>query len=275
VRGLVVSLSPRWGDIRAVMTRIFPFEAVENFRDFGGYEANGRRLKQGLLYRSAHHGNASEADLAAMRALGLATIVDLRRPNERRRDPCRRWEGFAANLIENDIGEEHDDPWHLFIASSDLSEDAFRNYMVDYYREAPFVERHVDLYSRYFQALASTDGPVLIHCAAGKDRTGILAALTHHLAGVGEDDLIEDFLLTNDPGRFERRVPVMMQVMKELTGRTPTEGAVRTALGVEAQYLETAFAAIHERHGSLDAYLDRELGVGEAARKAIHDRILD
>ena len=116
---------------------------------------------------------------------------------------------------------------------------------------------------------------MLIHCAAGKDRTGILAALTHHLAGVSEDDLVEDFLLTNDPGRFERRVPVMMQVMKDLTGKTPSEAAVRTALGVEAHYLETAFAAIHEKHGSLDAYLERELGVDDRARQAICDRILE
>ena len=257
------------------MTRILPFEGVENFRDFGGYAAGPRRLKRGLLYRSAHHGNASESDLAAIRELGLAVIVDLRRPNERQRDPCRRWEGFAATVIENDIGQVEDDPWHLFIANSDLSEESFRRYMVDYYRDAPFVERHVDLYTRYFQALASADGGVLIHCAAGKDRTGILAALTHHLAGVSEDDLVEDFLLTNDPGRFERRVPVMMQVMKELTGRTPSQAAVRTALGVEAHYLEAAFAAIHDRHGSLDAYLERELGVDDRARQAIHDRILE
>ena len=257
------------------MTRILPFEGVENFRDFGGYAAGPRALRRGLLYRSAHHGNATEADLAAIRELGLAVIVDLRRPNERERDPCRRWQGFAATVIENDIGQVHDDPWHLFIANSDLSEESFRRYMVDYYRDAPFVERHVDLYTRYFQALASADGGVLIHCAAGKDRTGILAALTHHLAGVSEDDLVEDFLLTNDPGRFERRVPVMMQVMKDLTGRTPSEAAVRTALGVEAHYLETAFAAIHEKHGSLDAYLERELGVDDRARQAIHDRILE
>lgn len=257
------------------MFRILPFEGVENFRDFGDYAAAGRRLKRGLLYRSAHHGNATEADLAAMQGMGLAVIVDLRRPNERDRDPCRRWQGFAATLIENDIGKVEDDPWHLFIAGSDLSEESFRRYMVDYYREAPFVERHVDLYSRYFKALATAEGPVLIHCAAGKDRTGILAALTHHLAGVSEDDLIEDFLLTNDAGRFERRVPVMMKVMQEMTGRAPSEAAVRTALGVEAHYLETAFAAIHRQHGSLDAYLDRVLGVDDAARQAIHDRIID
>lgn len=257
------------------MQRILPFEGVENFRDFGGYDAKGRRLKRGLLYRSAHHGNATEADLAAMRGLGLTVIVDLRRPNERERDPCRRWEGFAASVIENDIGQAHDDPWHLFIANSDLSAAAFRRYMEDYYVEAPFVERHLDLYARYFQALANADGAVLIHCAAGKDRTGILAALTHHLAGVSEDDIVADFLLTNDPGRFERRVPVMMQVMKDLTGKTPTEDAVRTALGVEAHYLENAFRAIHERHGSLDAYLEEALGVDETMRRTIHDRILE
>jgi protein tyrosine/serine phosphatase len=257
------------------MQRIFPFEGVENFRDFGGYDAQGRRLKGGLLYRSAHHGNATETDLAGMRNLGVSVIVDLRRPNERERDPCRRWEGFAATVIQNDIGQAHDDPWHLFIANSDLSVEAFRRYMEDYYLEAPFVERHVDLYSRYFQALANTDGAVLIHCAAGKDRTGILAALTHHMAGVSEADIVADFLLTNDPGRFERRVPVMMQVMKELTGKTPTEAAVRTALGVEAHYLENAFNAIHQRHGSLDAYLEKALGVDERMRQAIHDRILE
>lgn len=257
------------------MTRILPLEGVENFRDFGGYDARGRRLKTGRLYRSAHHGNATEADLAAIAGMGLAVIVDLRRPNERERDPCRRWAGFAATVIDNDIGAAEDDPWHLFIRDSDLSSQAFHDYMVDYYREAPFVERHVDLYARYFRALAQADGPVLIHCAAGKDRTGILAALTHHLAGVADDDILHDFLLTNDPGRFERRGPVMMKVMEELTGRRPTEDAVRTALGVETRYLETAFEAIKTRHGSLDAYLERDLGVDDKARAAIEAKILD
>ena len=127
------------------MTRILPFEGVENFRDFGGYSAGDRQLRRGLLYRSAHHGNATEADLQAIRDLGLAVIVDLRRPNERQRDPCRRWEGFAATVIDNDIGAELDDPWHLFIKDSDLSAQAFHDYMLDYYRDAPFVDRHVDL----------------------------------------------------------------------------------------------------------------------------------
>ncbi|MES2034305.1 MAG: tyrosine-protein phosphatase [Pseudomonadota bacterium] len=257
------------------MTRKLPFASIENFRDFGDYAAGSRRLKKGRLFRAAHQAEASDEDLEALAALGLAVIVDLRRPNERTRSPSRRWRNFAAEVIENDIGGEHDDPWHLFIKGSDLSSGAFNDYMVDYYREAPFVERHVDLYSRYFQALARADGPVLIHCAAGKDRTGILAALTHHLAGVHEDDLVADFLLTNDPERFARRVPAMRDAIKEMTGREPTDEALVTALGVEAHYLETAFAAIHAQNGSLDDYLKDVLGVDTATRAAIEARILD
>jgi protein-tyrosine phosphatase len=161
------------------------------------------------------------------------------------------------------------------IRNSDLSARAFTDYMVDYYRDAPFVDRHVDLYSRYFHALSETDGAVLIHCAAGKDRTGILAALTHHLAGVSEEDIVADFLLTNDPHRFERRAPQFAAMLEEMTGRRPTQEAVFTALGVESHYLETAFAAIHEQHGTLDAYLRDVLGVDDARREAIAHKILD
>ena len=257
------------------MTRKISFDAIENFRDFGDYAAGPRRLKRGLLYRAANQSEATEADLEAMKALGLAVIVDLRRPNERERSPSRRWEGFDGLVIENDLGHEEEDPWHLFIKNSDLTAKAFTDYMVAYYREAPYVDRHVDLYSRYFHALSETDGAVLIHCAAGKDRTGILAALTHHLAGVSEADIVADFLLTNDPLRFERRAPQFAAVIEEMTGRRPTQDAVITALGVEAHYLETAFGAIHEKHGTLYGYLEEVLGVDAARREAIAHRILD
>ncbi|MFY8141297.1 MAG: tyrosine-protein phosphatase [Caulobacter sp.] len=257
------------------MTRKLAFEAIENFRDFGDYGAGERRIRKGVLYRAAHQAEATDADLEALAALGLSLIVDLRRPNERTRSPSRRWNGFSAEVIENGEGDEHDDPWHRFIAGSDLTAKAFTDYMVDYYREAPFVGRHVDLYSRYFQRLGSTEGATLIHCAAGKDRTGILAALTHHIAGVHEDDIFADFLLTNDPARFERRVPMMRQVILDMTGREATDEALITALGVELHYLETAFAAIHDAHPSIDHYLETVLGVDRKTRAAIEARILE
>lgn len=86
------------------MTRHIPLQGVENFRDFGDYAAAAGRLKKGVLFRAAHQAQATDDDLEAMAALGIVTLVDLRRPNERERDPSRRWNDFAAQVIDNDMG---------------------------------------------------------------------------------------------------------------------------------------------------------------------------
>lgn len=260
----------------APFDRHLRFEGVENFRDYGGYTtATGRRLKSGLLYRSAAHGRATDADLERIAALNLAAIVDLRRKNEREREPSRFHPTFKGEVIYTDAGDVGEDPWQLFMRESDLSEQAFRSYMYDYYDAAPFVDRHIDLYSRYFRALPALDGPVLIHCAAGKDRTGILAALTHHVAGVADEDILQDFLLTNNPERLAQRLPLVMQAMSETTGRTPSEDAVMVAMSVETHYLERAFAAMKARYGSIDGYLAQALGVDDALRERLEARLLD
>jgi protein-tyrosine phosphatase len=256
------------------MNRRIAFEGIDNFRDFGDYAAGPRRLKPGLLYRSGHPARATDADLARLAELELAVIVDLRRANERERDPARRWPGFAAQVIENDMGQETLDEWSDFIARSDLSEASFRDYMLDYYAKAPFQRRHIDLYARYFRALADASGPVLVHCAAGKDRTGIICALTHHLAGVSDDDIFEDYLLTNEPERLAARLPMIRDVIATSTGKVASDAALMTAMRVEAEYLAQALAAMREAYGSLDGYLDQALGLDEPLRERIHDRLL-
>jgi len=256
------------------MTRHIVLQGVENFRDFGDYAAGQGRLKKGLLFRAAHQAEATDDDLVAMAGLDLRTVVDLRRPNEREREPSRRWEGFAAEVIDNDLGVTGEDPWHAFLRESDLSETSIRGYLVEYYRRAPFAERHLDLFRRYFLALGAARGPVLIHCAAGKDRTGLLAALTHHVAGVGDDDIVDDYLLTNDEERFARRGPRLADRLEAELGRRPTDAAMRTAMGVEAQYLAAALAEMKARHGSLDGYLEQALGLDAADREAVRATIL-
>jgi len=257
------------------MTRHLALEGVDNFRDYGGYPtAHGRRLKRGVLFRSAGHARATDADLERLAALNLAVVVDLRRREEREREPSRRPPGFSAVVIANDEAHE-EDSWHNHIVSGELTVESCRDYLVDYYRKAPFDDRHVDLFSRYFATLAERDGPVLIHCAAGKDRTGILAALTHHVAGVHPDDIAADYLLTNDPERMARRLPLVSQYIQEASGRIPDDEAVMTVMGVDSLYLDTAFAAIRERFGDVDAYMEQALGVTPVVRDALAARLLD
>ncbi len=246
---------------------------IENFRDFGGYPgAEGRRLKHGVLFRSAAHGRATPEDLEAVAALGIAVVVDLRRPGERERDPSPRHPRFAGEVIVSDLAEaEGEDGWLALLQESDLSEATFRAYLMDYYRAAPFAPRHIDLFARYFRALAAAPGAVLIHCAAGKDRTGILVALTHHVAGVAQADTLADYLATNDPVRLAARREVVSEAIGAVAGRTPTPAAVQIAMGVEAAYLDAALRAIAEKHGDTDTYLEAALGVDGYLRAAIRD----
>jgi protein tyrosine/serine phosphatase len=145
--------------------------------------------------------------------------------------------------------------------------------MIQTYRRLPYEPAHLDLFSRYFRALAEGDGPVLIHCAAGKDRTGLLAALTHSLLGVSRDDLISDYLLTNAAVDLEGRAEGIAKKLTEMTGRPASHGAVVAFLGVEAEYLDGAFAEITARHGSLRAYLKQALGVDDALAEGIRARL--
>lgn len=254
--------------------RIHRFDALDNFRDYGDYAtAAGRRIAPGRLFRAGHQARASAADLDRLAALGLATVVDLRRPSERRDQPSKRPAGFAATVIESDHDDGGEAPHLTFLKTADLTPDSGRRFMTETYRRLAFEPSHLDLFARYFRALADTEGPVLIHCAAGKDRTGLLAALTHHLVGVHPDDMVEDYLLTNTAVDLARRAPGIARQLEAMTGRPASHDAVVAFLGVEPVYLETALAAIADRHGSVDAYLEQALGVDAAARDRIGERL--
>lgn len=255
--------------------RLSPFQAIDNFRDYGDYAVGGAgvRIARGRLYRSAHQAKATEADLAQLAALNLATVVDLRRPSERRDQPSRRPVGWAGQVIESDQDDGGEAPHITFLKTADLTEASGRAFMTGTYRRLPFEAAHVDLFSRYFRALAESDGPVLIHCAAGKDRTGLLAALTHSLLGVSRDDLINDYLLTNVAVDLEGRAEGIAKKLTEMTGRPASHDAVVAFLGVEADYLDGAFAEIAARHGGVDGYLTQALGVDAAMAERIRARL--
>jgi protein-tyrosine phosphatase len=254
--------------------RIHRFDALDNFRDYGDYATvAGRRIAPGRLFRSGHQARASEADLERLDALGIATVVDLRRPSERRDQPSKRPAGFGGAVIETAHDDGGEAPHLTFLRTADLTPDSGRRFMIGTYRRLPFEPSHLELFARYFQVLGETEGSVLIHCAAGKDRTGLLAALTHHLMGVHPDDMIADYLLTNTAVDLERRAPGIARQLEARTGRAVAHDAVVAFLGVEPVYMDTALAEIAARYGSTDAYLEQALGVDAGLRDRIGARL--
>jgi protein-tyrosine phosphatase len=254
--------------------RHIDFEGSDNFRDFGGYAtASGAGLKRGLLYRSGHHARATDADLEGLGGLGITSIVDLRSQRERDREPSRRWPAFAARVVENDTDDGQGD-WAEGLKVGAIDARRFRDDGVRFYAAAPFNPRYVSLFRDYFQALARIDGPMVVHCAAGKDRTGMVCALTHHVAGVHRDDLMADYLLTNDETRIVRRVAHFGPWLRQQTGQPVDDEVVLYALSADPAFLDASFAAIDETYGSVDRYLEQALGVDAGLRAQIEQRIL-
>lgn len=264
----------RWWKARVMSAeRVLSLQGINNFRDYGGYAvAGGERVRRGVLWRSGQHVAASDADLGIIAGLGIATVIDLRGDSERQLNPCRRHEGFAGQVLFCE-GETAALASHIDAAADVVTESDARAAMRRLYSEMPYRPNLVSVLRRYFAALADREGASLIHCFAGKDRTGVSVALTHHLLGVNADDMMEDYLLTNqamqgrtfagNAGRDSRRYASL------------SEDASKALGGVAEEYLAAAFAAMRDSHGSVDDYLSQVLKVDAALRERIKGRLLD
>ncbi|MGE3249802.1 MAG: tyrosine-protein phosphatase [Hyphomonadaceae bacterium] len=256
--------------------RILSFEGVRNFRDFGGYPTEGGgRVADGLLYRSAHFAEATDEDVEKIRTMGIRIVCDLRRPEERKTQ-ANRWptpECATRALFSEDGGL--DEPPHIaFLKSGDLTPAAVHAFMRNLYAEIPFDARYVSLFSDFLRHLAEDDAPALVHCAAGKDRTGILCALTLISLEVPEDVIVEDYELTNTAVDLTGRLPMIRERFQQMTGvEIPTE-SILPFLGVDVSYLATAMDMMQKRCGSIHGYMDEILGIDEEMREAMRERLV-
>lgn len=257
--------------------RVVALEGIHNFRDYGGYSArDGARIKSGLLWRSGQHVHATEDDLASIAALDIRTVIDLRGDSERAEHPCARHPEFDAVVLfapGETVMEEVGAP-HVEAAKNVTTSAEAHEAMVRLYKTMPFRPKLVEVFQLYVDALANRDGASLLHCLAGKDRTGIAAALVHNLLGVHPDDAMADYLLTNTVPGQARRIEAGARTVRENFGRTMDDAAVRTLMSVHPEFLETAFAAILEKFGSVGAYAQAVLGVTPAKLARIEARLL-
>jgi protein tyrosine/serine phosphatase len=252
--------------------RVVALEGVRNFRDFGGYRADGGAVRRGRLFRSAHFAEASPQDAARLDALDVRVIVDLRRPQERMAQPSR-WplQGQAEILADHDGPPETTEAPHIaFLRQPDLSAEAVDRFMIGLYRAFPFEARHRRLYGAYVRALADGEGASVVHCAAGKDRTGLICALVLRELGVHRDDVLEDYLLTNTVAHADGRAEQVRAMIEQHLGRSLDRDAILPMLGVRTAFLEAALEAI----GDVDRYLEDALGIDTHTRQRLKDRLI-
>lgn len=238
------------------VNRRVPFATIFNFRDVGGYPGHDKRaVRWGRLYRSDSLHRLDDRD--AFTALGIRTVVDLRRPHEVTRDGrVPAYDGLSYRHIHPEHREWGEQPYQ---PGTDLA-----RYLAD---------RYADLAETGTAGLAEAVGliadesnaPVVVHCVAGKDRTGIVCALTLAVLGVPDATITEDYALSTEASeRFHAWFAATGQHLREgLPPLTSPAGAMRLFL-----------AELREGHGSVEGYL-RHAGVTDAQLTALRAHLLE
>lgn len=246
VRSYFQVITPDGGAILA--ERLLPMAGGYNFRDMGGFRTkDGRYVKWGKVFRSDDMHNLTSADLRYLSSIPLVSVVDFRSDTEIQSAPDKlagSVEGhYLYSITPGDLQQ---------LASGETlpTEDQLTRAMEDVNRMLVTEKDAIGQYRKFFELLEDeTKVPLVFHCSAGKDRTGMGAAL--FLAALGVDDkvIMDDYLSSNKylSGKYDFLITEYPQLEPLMT--------------VRKEYLQAGLDQIRETYGSIDEYLSGTLGV--------------
>jgi protein-tyrosine phosphatase len=240
--------------------RHLELQGASNFRDLGGYlSRDGRSVRWRRIFRSNHLGHLTAADIEIVRRLGVRSAFDFRGNEERGAAVC----GIAEILVHSlPIEPTVVAALRAELAAGTLSASVARDIMRESYRN--YVRHNTHSFRTLFNHLLEDHAPLVIHCTAGKDRTGFASALILHALEVPDEVIAEDYLLTN---RFYRRDPA---------SATDLPDDVREAIGtVDASFLAAGFDAVRAAYGDLETYFRDGLDIGAHERAELKARYLE
>ncbi len=222
------------------------FPSASNFRRVGPLRP--------ILYRSDHLGALDADDARQIRALGITRVLDFRGVNERESAACVLPEVRVHSLpIEPTIVQKLHE---LLAGGHTVTAADVVHHMEDTYRG--FVRDNTPRFAEFFQQLLASTEPTVFHCTAGKDRTGFAAALILHAVGVSEQEILTDYLLTND-----------RLILPEMSKYHLPREVLQVLWRVQPEFLQAAFDEVQGQFGSLDGYLREGLGLGEPEREQL------
>ena len=242
-----------------------------NFRELGGYRAmNGKHIRHNLFFRSgALYRLRNQIEIGNFERLGIKVICDLRGCGEIKARPDPNFEGIRCNQVSSSGAV---DPSKIFrdLKECDDKTDAVRkqfNAGCEAYQRMPFDN---PAYRQIFQEIVNDNVPILVHCAGGKDRTGVAMALILAFFGVSRDDIIFDYMqsmkylnrnwLSDNVNRLKEFVaPELVEVMIGF-------------FGCSRVYIETTLNEVVFKYGSYDKYFEAEYGITPEQRREIIER---
>ncbi len=250
-------LQPDTGKPLVVADRSLHLTSAPNFRDVGGYRtSNGRWVRMGVAYRADSLDTLTAEESATLQAIGIKVICDLRTDAERAKAPDVVVPGTEV-VIDDVAGDASAE---TAAATEQLIRDALANGDAETVKDE-FAKIQVDLvtapdaqaaFGSVLQRLADRDNlPMVLHCTAGKDRTGWSTATLLAALGVPRDTVAADYLLSNEAAAVRY-------------GALVEDPAYSYAVGVKPEYIDTSFEAVDDEFGSFAQYLRKGLDVDAA-----------
>jgi protein-tyrosine phosphatase len=269
-------LKPDHGEQQEVSIRRLPLEGTPNFRDLGGYEtSDGHFVQWGKIYRSGVLSYLTPTDLSYLSQLGIRVVCDFRTQQENDAAP-EKWVADAevdrVNLpIGNDSSGHTLTSMQTMLATNPTPAQ-LRDWMTKIYSDFAF--RAAPEYAKVFVQLKEDKLPLLYHCSAGKDRTGVFSALLLLSLGVPEDTVLADYALTTNYLRenTEANRKMMASTGSALSHLTREQRDVLMA--ADPEYLSSTLRAIDAKYGSFDNYRRQALGVSDSDVETLRARLL-
>jgi protein-tyrosine phosphatase len=252
-----------------------------NLRELGGYvAADGRQIKKGIIYRSGALYDATDEELVALHDLGLRYILDLRSQQEADKEPNPQLFGVeqvrisgARDANDNEVNMSPRSIWRFYVnprRKDDDEEENLESVIAETYSSLAFDNL---AYRTLFEQLIKGNVPLLFHCSAGKDRTGVAAMLILLALGVDEKTVVEDYVLTN-----EYRASIIEDKLKGhpiLKRISPAAKIMRATEGVLEHFGERVLSEIIQEYGSYEAFFEHDLGLDAEAIAALRDQCLE
>jgi protein-tyrosine phosphatase len=258
-----------------IAERRLPLECCDNVRDLGGYETkDGRSVRWNRIYRANDLSKLTPEDFEYLSQFDIKLVCDFRSKRERDASPGRVIERNSPVLLSLPVDQAALDSNEMRqrIRTGGMVAFGAEQRMKDAYRA--FVTDYSEVWTAMFQRLARPESlPTVIHCTAGKDRTGFASALLLLALGVPQETIFEDYLLTNYYQQNFFRFVLRWVPLYSFFRTDPKD--LEPLLEARRDYLQTAFDAMAERYGSIDGYLEQALGLGAPLRSRLKTQLLE
>ena len=253
-------------------SRQVPLEGGINFRDLGGYRnAQGKTVKWRQLMRCGHLAQLTEADLELLGKIGVDKVHDFRRTDEQQQAPSKPVPAKFIDDYQISIGDIS--RFWEFLKDGILTDQSSHQLVVNSYKNS--IDSVIPAYSRFMREIIDSDqGAHIFHCSAGKDRTGMAAALLLGALDVPRDTIISDYMLTLEYYNSDKLMDIIEGHLRDAGVETWHRSWLKPYSSVHADNIIAFLDAIDQSYGSLKNYLIEGLGLCSEDLQVLQDRYL-